>query len=306
MKKLFIFSMLTTVGLLFTVSCGGNYKKTPLPGAAEFLTNEHWNQGKAEYQTYRLSGLKWYGKARSSNDSIMIAVKEPWDSKLNVKTSAEAMDSAVIKFSHFEIFQTGTYPYSFKADIFFDVSTGEVVKYAMGSHDGCGNHFFRYDKKGKTGQFNWHSYWDGHGLISVSKPVDSFDTFFDALPLYLRFRLKDATYTAKVVQPLIANRPIDITQPKPHLANQGDAQKRGVPHIVEVTVKNSTETLNGKNVYKSEVAHGSKTDVYYFEADFPHTLVKWTGGAERNLRLSKFFDYWVPANRGREAGYLYK
>lgn len=309
MKKSIIFFMAATLGLLSTVSCGGHgsYQKEAIPGAKEFLTNEHWNQGKAEYQSYRLSGLSWYGKPRSSDDSIMIAVKEPWDTKRNVKVAAEEMDSAVVKFSMFEMFQTGTYPYSFKADIFFNVNNGEVVKYAMGSHDGCGNHFFQYDKKGKNGVFSWHSYWDGHGLIEVKKSVDDFDTFIDALPFYLRFRLSEGSYTAKAVQPLIANRPIDLSDPKKHLADQKDTEARGVPSIVEIQVTNTPgQTLNGKKVVKSVVVHGSATDTFYFEEAFPHNLVKWEGNATRELRLSQFFAYWVPDNRGQEAGYLYK
>jgi hypothetical protein len=306
MKKVFL--TLAMIGALqISTGCGGaSHSKAALPGAAEFLGNKHWDMGKAEYQVYNLA-LGWYDKARHSQDSYMITVKEPWDSKKNVKTSDKTMDMAVMKFSIFDVFHTGTYPYSFKADMFMDVNTGEVVKYAMGSHDGCGNHYFQYEKHGATGKFKWNSYWNDHGKVVVKKSVSEFDTFFDALPLYLRFRLKDASYSAKVVQPLIANHPIDIKDAKKDLANQEDFTARGVPAIVEIQVKNTPDQMMaGKKVIKTEVVHGSATDVFYFESEFPHNMVKMEGKAKKDLKLTKFFDYWVPANRGQEAGYLFK
>ncbi|MDH5655832.1 MAG: hypothetical protein OEZ34_07990 [Spirochaetia bacterium] len=302
-----IFAVTGAFIFLFAAGCDqGSFSKEPIPGAAEYLGNDHWNKGNAEYQVYHLSDLPWYGKPRKSDGNIMLAVKEPWNSKHNVKGNADTMDSTVLKFSIFKQFMTGTYPYSFKADFFFHVKTGEVIKYTMGSQDGCGNNFLRYDKEGKNGHFVWHSYWDNHGLIDIKKPVTEFDTFMDALPMYLRFRLKENSYTAKAVQPIIANRPIDIKQPKPHIADQTDAVKRGVPHIVEIKVTNTPGEVDGKKVIKSEVVHGDKTDVFVFEEAFPHTMVAWHGAANWKLRLSKFFPYWKPENRGKEAGYLLK
>jgi len=304
-KKIFVLSGALLV--FAAISCDkGSFHKEPVPGAAEYLGNEHWNKGNAEYQVYSLSDLNVYGTKRSSDGNIMLAVKEPWNSKHNVKGNNDTMDSTVMKFSIFKSFQTGTYPYSYKADVFFNIKTGEVVKYTMGSQDGCGNNFMQYDRDGKHGKFMWHSYWDNQGIIHVSKPVTEFDTFFDALPMYLRFRLKEDSYTAKVIQPLIANHPVDIKDPKNKIVDQADAEKRGFPHIVEIKVTNTKAVVDGKNVIKSSVVHGDKTDVYVFEEAFPNNMYAWHGGANWKVRLSKFFPYWIPENRGREAGYLFK
>ncbi|MDH4129636.1 MAG: hypothetical protein OEV44_12825 [Spirochaetota bacterium] len=270
-----------------------------------FLKNAHWSEKKAEYQKYNYK-LKWYDTLREAKDSIMILVKEGWNSRSNVK-SDNHHDSSVLKFSTFDVFNTGTYPYSFKSDIFFDINNGEVVKYTMGSQDGCGNHFFRYDKRGTRGTFTWHSYWNDHGLIAVTKPTSSFDTFFDALPVYLRFRLSENTYKIKAVQPLIANRPLDIKTPAPNndLKDQDDAKKRGIPNVVDLSVTNTPgENYNGKKVIKSVVVHGDKTDTFYFAEEFPHTLEHWKGSDEKTLVYSKFYPYWLPEFRNKPEGNL--
>ncbi|HEO66098.1 MAG TPA: hypothetical protein ENI73_09555, partial [Spirochaetes bacterium] len=209
----------------------------------DFLLNAHWNtkpgeKPKAEYQLYNYQ-LPWYNGPRKSDRSMTVIVKEPWNMKTMVK-SPKSMDSAVLKFSTFDQFVTGTYPYSFKQDIYFDTYNGQVVKYTMGSQDGCGNTFMEYINHGKTGSFTWHSYWNGHGTIQINVPTNKFDTFFDALPVYMRFRWKEKSYKVRVIQPLRANRPIDIINPKQlkdpkdptkgkkawHLADQKDAETR--------------------------------------------------------------------------------
>ena len=304
-KKIFVLS--GVIFLLGFVGCDkGSFSKDPVPGAAEYLGNDHWNKGNSEYQVYSLSDLNVYGTKRSSDGNIMLAVKEPWNSKLNVKGDKDTMDSTVVKFSIFKGFQTGTYPYSYKADLFFNVKTGEVIKYTMGSQDGCGNNFMQYDRDGKNGKFMYHSYWNNHGIIHVSKPVTEFDTFFDALPFYLRFRLKEGSYTAKVVQPLIANHPVDIKDAKNDIKNQADAVTRGFPVIVEVKVTNTKDVVDGKNVIKSSVIHGDKTDVFVFEEEFPNNLYAWHGAANWKQKHSKFFQYWDPEIRKKEAGSVFK
>ncbi|MDH4129844.1 MAG: hypothetical protein OEV44_13885, partial [Spirochaetota bacterium] len=128
-----------------------------------FLRNEYWAKGKAEYQLYNHKIL-WYGKIRESKDSFMLIVSEQWDNKKNVKSGVN-WNAEILKFSIFDIFKTGTYPYSFKSDIYFNIKNGEIVKYTMSCQVPSGTNFFRFDKRGKRGIFTWHSFWDDHGLI---------------------------------------------------------------------------------------------------------------------------------------------
>ncbi len=293
-------ALVVIVGMGCTKS--GHYTDQRAEKKISFLRNAHWDEkNKAEYQLYNYN-LPWYKGPRKSDRSMVVIVKEPWDMKTMVKTSPKKMDSAVLKFSTFDQFVTGTYPYSFKQDIYFDTFNGQVVKYTMGSQDGCGNNFMEYINHGKTGSFTWHSYWNGHGTIRINRSTSEFDTFFDALPVYMRFRWKDKSYKVRAIQPLRANRPIDI-KTKGHLADQKDTEKRGVPHIINVQVtKGEAEDIGGRKAVKFEVKHGKATDYYWLEEEFPHTMVKMEakgGKVSKTLRKSEFFDYWVPANRGK-------
>ena len=290
-KWIVIIMSITLVYTVFSCAKPTQEKKDKI----QYLLNDHWNKGNSEYQLYKMT-IPWYGKPRQSKDSMMVIVKEGWDSKKNVKTdNKQNMDSATLKFSTYDQFKTGTYNYSFKADIFFNIPSGEVVKYAMGSQDGCGNHFFIYQKKGSHGLFKWYSYWNDHGEITMTKPVNSFDTFYDALPVYLRFNLNKKSYKAKVVQSLVANHPLipDI---------------KGFPKISEAQITNepSNEKIYDRDVIKTTVVYGGKPSVYYFDKNFPHSLVKLESPVKKDLYFSKLFDYWNPKKRGKEAGYLLK
>lgn len=250
-----------------------------------FLENNHWDKGNAEYQLYDLT-KKQYGADRQSKRSTIILVKEPWNKSRNVKSSKNA-DTSVLKFTTIDFFRTGTYDYSYNINIFFDIKTGRVIKYLMSSHDGCGNSFMYY--KG-DGTFLWHSYWNDHGLIEKSLSTDDFDTFYDALPVYLRFRLDEPSYEIKVVQGLIGNHP-----PGTKKMNADQIDDASYPKIVKAQV---TSTKSGGS-YVVKVVHGKKTDTYEFEAAFPHRMKSMkAAGKSKTMYLSKFFPYWQPKIRG--------
>lgn len=295
--KLVFATMLVTLVLAVGFSCkqnaGGSHQKEMKE--YKFLKSDHWNQGKAEYQLYNLT-VGWYGHPRKSEDSLMVLVKEPWDLDNNVKVPAKKMNAAVLKYSVMDQFKTGTYNYSFKSDFFIDMDNGRVVKWTLTSQDGCGTHMGRYDRKGNTGIFTWHSYWNGHGIITKTVNTSSFDTFHDALPAYLRFRLDEKSYKIKMIQSLTGNHP-----PGTKKLDKKGIEAMSYPAIKEASVSNSAEG----DMVKTEVKIGDKTEVYYFSKDMPHTLQK-TEGVKfgKELRFSKFFPYWTPENRSKEAGWL--
>ncbi len=278
----------TTLCLILILGLNSNVANA---SAKDFLGNSHWKKGKAEWQWYNYA-LKWYGKARTTKNSQMILVTEPWNNGINNKTGKN-IDSYVLKFSIHDIFATGTYNYAFKADMFID-QRGRVVKYVMGSQDGCGAHFMRYDESGDNGKFVWHSYWNDHGKMTKSIDADSFDTFYDALPAYLRFRLNEKSYNIKMVKSLVGNHP-----PGSKKWNKAKFNSNKYPKVVGASVSVSNEGDN----YKVVVKHGSAKDTLTFSSAFPHTLISWNmakGGFNKKLRKSDFFAYWVPANRGKE------
>lgn len=253
--------------------------------AAKFLANDHWKKGNAEYQLYNYN-LKWYDAARKTKDSLMILVVEPWNTKLNVKGTP---DQYVLKFSMFDQFETGTYNYSIKADMFIDWR-GRVIKYVMSVHDGCGANFMRFDEIDGDGKFVWHSYWNDHGKLEFSLSADKYDTFYEALPVYLRHRLDEKSFSFKMIQPVIGNHPPGTTEKKADDIKDYPA------------IWNGEATVNGNTV---SVKHDKGTDVLEFESQFPHALKSWKmfNGFTKELRGSSYIPYWDPKLRGQKAGH---
>ena len=128
---LFILTILI-VALLYTI---------PLPVLAgpPYLAHSQWDSGTAEFCVYEATLTK-YVEPRPAKVK-MIMVKEQFDSAKLVKTSTAEDSFEVIKFHTIQAIPTGIYDYFQTASIFFDRTTGRVVKYTMGSQEGCGNTF---------------------------------------------------------------------------------------------------------------------------------------------------------------------
>ena len=247
---------------------------------ASFLTNPYWNSGNAEFQVYKAL-LTRYGIRRDGTAKIII-VKEPFDPDKLVKTNKSAPAIEVIKMNYIQTVPTGVYDYFQMASFFFDRATGNIIKYTMSSQEGCGTTFMQYVYRRNSGHFVFHSYFDDEGDVTAELETAEPPVFYDALPLVLRFRLKEKTpCTLKVVQPLIANKFIKPALREARITNR----LISAAGMGEVTAE---------QVYETTVEAGDARDVFYFEPTFPNRLVKWQKGNNDELLLqsSRFFPYW--------------
>ncbi|MFW6372467.1 MAG: hypothetical protein ACOC3W_02105 [Thermodesulfobacteriota bacterium] len=245
----------------------------------DYLNHAYWDSGKAEFQ--RLEGrIQKYGIDREAAARLVL-VKEPFDPHKRVKSLApDALP--VLKMLFFRHIPTGVYDYFQTATLFFDRQTGRVLKYTMSSQDGCGNTFMDYlYQPDRTHRFRYFSYFDDEGdSETVLKDTDF--TFYDALPLVLRFRLKDgARYSLQLMESLIANKKQPLTV-----------------HPAAVRVNRITDkTLAGQSTSEAfavTVQREDRQDRFFYEPSFPHRLIRWEkeNGDILFQTAADFFYYW--------------
>lgn len=249
-------------------------------GELHFLSKPYWNSGKAEFQTYKAK-IKKYGYLRNAQVKIII-VKEPFDLNKRVKSLTAAKVLDVIKMNYIQTVSTGVYDYNQMVSIFFDRSSGRTIKFTMSSQDGCGNSYMQYDFVKDNHNFIFNSYFDDEGQIYRTMKGSNPIFFYDALPISLRFRLKEnKPYRIKIFPGFVSNK---FIEPKPYDVN------------VSQTLLYSVEFNNilYKKVYSVTVASLDKKDVFYFNSSFPYSLIKWemNTGDELNLDKTASFNYW--------------
>jgi len=251
-----------------------------------FLSNSFWDSGKAEFQTYNAK-IEKYGHNREAEVKIIL-VKEPFDIFRWVKSITVPESTEVIKMNYIQFVPVGVYEYNQMASIFFERSSGRILKYSMSSQDGCGNSYMLYKQMGEDHNFIFYSYFDDEGkierTITESDPV----YFYDALPLTLRFRINDMSpYRVKIFPGLISNR---FTEPIPYEVKVTKA------HLDNVTFNN----IVYQSVYSVVVSGGGKMDIFYFDTVYPHRLIKWkmNNNDELNLDKASFTYYWEKIKPG--------
>jgi hypothetical protein len=253
-----------------------------LSGASKgeaFFENAYWNSGKAEFQVYEATVKKYDVNRKATVKLIM--VKEPFDPVRLVKTGREEDSVNMVKLNMIQQIPTGIYDYFQMASIFFERSTGRILKYTMTSQDGCGNTFMEYRRREGKHLFHYHSYFDDQGDLETILE-DGELTFYDSLPVVLRFRLTQAgEYRLNIMDSLISNKWIPLT-------------------IREGLVRNRSEEgrkVGGKTyprVFISEVRRGEQKDLLVFEAEYPYRLLEWrkADGDKMMLNQSHFLYYW--------------
>lgn len=253
-----------------------------LPGPAasnDFLADSHWDSGMAEFQVYE-GHLRKYSIVRDATVKIIL-VKEPLDPVKLVKTRHYEGSVPVIKMNYIQRIPTGIYDYFQTVSIFFERSTGRVLKYTMSSQDGCGNTFMEYLRRDDRQVFRYQSYYDDQGDTEIVLENGEF-VFYDALPVFLRFRITEpGDYNVRVMDSLISNKALPLT-------------------IRDTIIRNGSSTnirIRGKKYSKvltAEVLRNGKKDVFWFEPDYPHRLIRWKKHDRDELVLDKshFFYYW--------------
>ena len=244
-----------------------------------FLAHSQWDSGTAEFCVYEAT-LTRYAEPRPARVK-MILVKERFDSAKLVKTGKQEGSFEVIKFHFIQSIPTGIYDYFQTASIFFDRESGRLVKYTMGSQEGCGNTFMNYTQWAGKGNFLFHSYWDDQGDETIEMDCAG-EVFYDALPVALRFRLAHGlTYKIRMIPSLISNK---IVRPEP------------VEATVRVTVRKGVEVEapDRPELFEVTVSGTGVKETFLFESAFPHRLVRWTQANGDRLELKKAYnlDYW--------------
>jgi len=255
-------------------------------GGRYFLSNSYWDSGKAEFQTYHAKIGK-YGYTRDAVAKIIL-VKEPFDKFKRVKSLTVPESIEVMKMNYIQAVPAGVYEYNQMASIFFERSSGRILKYSMSSQDGCGHSYMQYMLAGEEHNFIFYSYFDDEGeikrTITESGPV----YFYDALPFVLRFRIKGKSpYMIKIFPGFIRNK---FTEPIPYEV------KVSKTHLDNISVNNDFY----KSVYEVVVNGGRKIDIFYFDTVFPYRLIKWKKNNTDELKLDKssFTYYWEKIKPG--------
>jgi hypothetical protein len=244
-----------------------------------FLENAFWDSGKAEFQVYEAS-VKKYDVNRNAAVKLIL-VKEPFDPIRLVKTGREEDSVRVVKLNIIRQIPTGIYDYFQMASIFFERSTGRILKYTMSSQDGCGNTFMEYRRREGKHQFRHYSYFDDQGDSETILEDGEF-TFYDSLPVVLRFRLtQPGEYRLNIMDSLISNKWTPLTIREGLVRNRSEGARK----------------VAGKTyprVFISEVRRGEQKDLFVFEADYPYRLLEWkkANGDAMILNQSHSLYYW--------------
>ena len=251
-----------------------------------FLSNSFWDIGKAEFQTYNAK-IEKYGHIRDAKVKIIL-VKEPFDIFRGVKSITVPEPTEAIKMNYIQFVPVGVYEYNQMASIFFERSSGRILKYSMSSQDGCGSSYMQYINNGKEHNFIFYSYFDDEGKIerTITEPNPIY--FYDALPLILRFRIKEkGPYRINIFPGFIKNR---FTEPTAYEV------KVTRTYLDNVTVNN----IVYQSVYSVVVSGGGKMDIFYFDSIYPHRLIKWKKNNKDQLNLDKasFTYYWKKIKPG--------
>ena len=246
-----------------------------------------WDDGKAEISQYEGTTLR-YDQPRATKARIVI-VKEDLLRDAQVKSlrgPVPGKTTEVLKIVFVAEFTTGSYFYRQAATTFLDRRSLEVLKESMSHFDGCGITFVRVGTKGGRTVHEAHSYWEGEDdrQVPVIWPAGgSPRVHWDALPLWLREYLPAGVPAQVFLLPsqVSGHSPIEATKPVVAAIRWSDVRSITVPAGRFAARLAEVDTPRG-------------TDRFWFDARFPHVMLKMETEAGRTLALKKTqrLDYW--------------
>jgi hypothetical protein len=252
--------------------------------SADLFRDPLWDDGRAEYDVYDAVELR-EGMARSAR-VVHLAVKEPFDPKTRVKSDRPGSVDAV-KMNQVIDVPTGVYAYHQMLSIFWDRSSGSLVKISLTSNDSCGNAFKEgWLERGFLRGFlhlHYHTYWDGEGDGDRRIPAPAGSLFYDELPMKVRClrRFEPAEYAVRLFPSIIGS-------------------KVGTPAFSRATIRVLSRGRGG--TIRIEVAQASGVDRFELDPAPPHLLRSWKRGDGSSLELRKSLrlDYWKHNRPGDE------
>jgi hypothetical protein len=257
-----------------------------------WVDNAYWHDGKAEVNLYKAS-LVMYGKPRPAESVAHIIVTEKHRPDLLVKADDWRQPDLVdiLKFNYVTNVRTGVYSYQQMLSFFFDRQDLHLAKMTLASHEWCGNTFKQLvNFRGKS-SFSFNTYWDGQGEGSfpVEFPVDL--VVYESLPVQLR------------ALPFAVGFKTELSLLPRQLSSQVAPPQIEIAQL-EVVGREDLRVAAGRfETWVVELRHKAGTDRLFFEAPFPHRLVRWQAAAGNLFELakSKKLAYWQLTDLGDES-----
>lgn len=261
---------------------------------------EHWGDGKAELNGYRLTQPR-YGAVREGV-AVLIFVTEDFSDSLRVKADPGQHPPSdvypVLKLNAVRDFQTGLYDYNVMTSTFLRVAPGwPVAKVSLSSQEWCGHVYHQLLPRAAGIQGIRHSYFDGEADGQEQLPTPAGGVFEDALPIVLRgwngaFAEPGETKRVPLLPSLLRAR----LEHRPLAWRSATIARAAAPARVEVPA-------GAFPAYLWTVAvEGGPVRRFHVEAAEPYRLLRWSSddGEEGALLGSTRLAYWKLNGPGGE------
>lgn len=280
---------------------------TQAPAGSAFW--EHWGDGRAELNGYRLTQPR-YGAPRSGS-VVHIFVTEPFSYEARVKADPGRHPKSdvfqVLKLNVAKDFQTGIYDYNTMTSVFVPVEphprvrVGHPTKLTFSSQEWCGMLFEQLLFEPKRIDQKRFSYFDGEGAESDVLANPTGGLAVDALPIALRGLLGGA-----LLEPgSQMKRPFLPSVERARLLHRPLAWLEG--SLSRSADRTKVEVQAGRfevDTYAVSLTNGDRY-VYWVESAYPHRVVAWDGpdGERAELLGSARLPYWQ-LNQPGDASHL--
>jgi hypothetical protein len=272
----------------------------PLSSAASDTFWQHWGDGRAEMNGYRLVQPR-YGAPRTGA-AVYIFVTEDFSDSLRVKADPGKHPASdvypVMKLNAVRHFQTGIYDYKIMTSSFARVAAGwPVAKVSFSSQEWCGHVYHQILPRPGKADGAWHSYFDGEADGEDRLPQPDGGVYEDVVPILARgwgsTYLKPGESRKVPFLPSLLRARLDHRK----LA-WGQASIARAPATSRVTVPAGAFEVSAWTVAEE----GGVTSTYEIEAASPHRLVRWStsAGEEGSLLGSERLAYWKLNGPGGE------
>lgn len=263
----------------------------------QVLADRLWDDGRAEVAIYR-GVTPRYGQDRAT-EMRLIAVKEDLLRDAWVKSERGPLPGRTVEAVKLVVvadFQTGTYSYHQTATVFFERASMEVLKEAMSHTEQCGITFVRVGPVNGRWIHEAHSYWEGEGdrRVPLVWPAGRRERlFWDGLPVSLRRWVAagrpGSTEVWLLPSQISGRSPIESTRPVAARVEVGGRGPLAVP----------AGRFEAREV---RVVTAAGTDRFWFDAAFPHLLLRMETSWGRKVALERTLrlDYWNHHMNGDE------
>ena len=250
------------VVLLLIGSAAGDSSEGP-HGDFSWLQSDSWDDGAAVVSVFH-GKLRWYGKLRDAEIRHYVVREYMHPTELTKADKRAESSIPVIKANVLISFTTGTYEYRQMCSLFFDRTSGQLVKAVGSSQEGCGASFQRWDRNSR--ELRYDTYWAGEAAGSRALKKGS-RQFFPA--------------ELAILAGLLAPQDLEV-----------------LPSLVSSSVRNKTAT--GASLTRK--GHVTRIGEREFRYDADGFLESWKQGAGEEFRRvsKKRLYYWNHTGNGDE------